>query len=98
MMRMPSRSLKWPFISALVTAAGLAAAACGGYVNNAQIEGGGFIALTVGVVPLIINGARRNQQAERERQRIEGEAFALAIELWRSGSLTEMARTGKDIA
>jgi len=90
-MYMPSRSLKWQRVAAVVTAAGLTIALIGEMVNMHQIVAFGYAGLTMGVVPLI-TATRRKNVRDRDIE-IEGAAFALAVEILCSGELDRTAKS-----
>lgn len=88
---MPSHSPKVA-IAAFVTALGLAATDGGAILRDRAVELLGLPLITLSVIALLMAVTRQIAATKREidgcREQIEGEAFAQAIELWRSGALT----------
>jgi hypothetical protein len=90
-MHMPSRALLVPLLGALVTAGGLAATTGGAAHNSTPLEMTGLGAIALGVVPLLVSAMRSSR--DRPAEEIQGEAFALALELCRNGQLEATAPT-----
>lgn len=83
-MHMPSRSLRRQRAAALVAAAGLIFAIAGEVLNHHQIVAVAYVGLTAGVIALIITSAR---QASADREAIEAQAFATALDILVTGEL-----------
>lgn len=89
-MHMPSRSLMRQRVAALVAAAGLIIATIGEVLNIHQIVAVAYVGLTAGVVGLIITST---QQAVADREAIEAQAFAQALDILTHGELDRTTPT-----
>lgn len=87
---MPSRSLMTPWIGAIVTAGGLAVTTVGAAHNTTPLEITGLGAIALGVLPLLVSAVSNSR--DRPEEEVQGEAFAIALELFRSGQLENSAR------
>lgn len=86
---MPSRSLLAPLLGALVTAGGLAATTGGATQNSTPLELSGLGAIALGVVPLLVSAIRSSR--DRPAEEVQAEAFAIALELCRTGQFEATA-------
>lgn len=90
---MPSQSSRLP-LAALVTAVvGFGVAGDGETLHSRsdsiELAAAGMLLVAVSVMTLLVDAYRARRRVAAAEQRIQGEAFALAIELWRKGDLAD---------